>query len=608
MIRAFRGVDIEVGEGNGGAVGIYAAGAQGMSVDDVHVDMSRSGFAGKLTVDCSHSSSHTNIYGNIAMNPGFGGGNGAGGSHVNIGATGGAYGVYFTISDGAAVVLSAKLLGQSVSAVFFETLSERNPTGSSTIVSMSLVGLEVLHSGSGPAVAAGLGHGLTVLDSQIMCGQNASASVAVRATRANAYLSGVFSDCATLLQQPGTRHADMRSSSAGAIVHAIEVARGANNVNRNATAESDLAYIDGIRHANYSIGKTAVVSRVPVGVVAKRSPWDSRSFPSVLTAVDAVTQCGAMGDGRTDDTTALQRCLDTHERVLLPRGLFRISATLRMRPNTALLGVSQTHSVIAPLTSGFASSSKTQSGRETEAVPMLQTSSTGNATVAFIGLTTWWHLPSIFTLEWRARSGLWRSNYETRVCECLWLNNYVSAVTSPPCAAPSILATPKTKIRGGGIFVNFVNDEDILFTDHTHYRHVQVYDGGAGSSRVVFYGLNMEHAMSEANLEISGATQGVDIISLKTEGSNVIVWARDSSDVNLYSLGGGSDAFPNRSYYPPDFAPYEPTILRIERTAPYRLVNLNDAGRGNEGRPIVAIPPPTARNGFPLNRSILEDA
>ena len=69
MNQIFRGINIEIGEGNPGAIGLYADGAQGMAVNDVQVDMSRGGgFAG------------------------FAGGNGAGGSHVNIAAIGGRYG------------------------------------------------------------------------------------------------------------------------------------------------------------------------------------------------------------------------------------------------------------------------------------------------------------------------------------------------------------------------------------------------------------------------------------------------------------------------------------------------------------------------------------
>jgi hypothetical protein len=562
MNQGFRGIDIEIGEGNAAAIGIYASGAQGMSVDDVHVDMTRGGFAG------------------------FGGGNGAGGSHVNIAATGGCYGVYFTTADGAALVLSARLVGQSVSAVFYHT-SRFYHTDNSAVRSLSLVGLTIDHAGGGPAIDAGAGHAVTILDSEIMCGSGRvgagslfeataavqpASSVAVSA-QGNAYLSEVYTDCSTLLTQRGSRHPDIRVSAtadSNGITQAVEVARGVNTPNHGAVAESDLLYINGVRHLNHSITEVLQVHAVPADLTNRRQLWNSSVFPSLETATDAVTVCGAKGDGITDDTLPLQRCLDQHDYVLLPKGLFRISATLTMRPHTALVGISQTHSVIAPMSTGFSDSTE-----EGAFAPLVRTAVEGNATLAFVGLTTWWHLPSIFTLDWRARGGLWRSGYETRVCECLFLNNYKSRVSSPACAAPTILTVPKTQVRGGGSFLNFVNDEDILFTDK-NYRHVHVTDGGPGSHRLSFYALNLEHAMSEANLEIQGAKQGVEIISLKTEGSNAILWIRDSANVSLYSLGGGSDAFPNSSYFPSDFAPYTPTILRVERTSPYRLVNLND--------------------------------
>ena len=66
------------------------------------------------------------------------------------------------------------------------------------------------------------------------------------------------------------------------------------------------------------------------------------------------------------------------------------------------------------------------------------------------------------------------------------------------------------------MFVNFVNDEDILFTDHAHYRHLYVGDGGDGSDPLTLYALNMEHAMSEANMEIEGAHQGHTLTHSRT--------------------------------------------------------------------------------------------
>jgi hypothetical protein len=60
MNQAFRGINIEISPGNPGAIGLSACGAQGLAIQDVSVDMSHGGFAA------------------------FAGGNGAGGSHVNI--------------------------------------------------------------------------------------------------------------------------------------------------------------------------------------------------------------------------------------------------------------------------------------------------------------------------------------------------------------------------------------------------------------------------------------------------------------------------------------------------------------------------------------------
>ena len=41
---------------------------------------------------------------------------------------------------------------------------------------------------------------------------------------------------------------------------------------------------------------------------------------------------GVNGDGKTDDTAALQRAIDTHRVLYLPIGLYRVTDTLRLRP------------------------------------------------------------------------------------------------------------------------------------------------------------------------------------------------------------------------------------------------------------------------------------
>ena len=371
------------------------------------------------------------------------------------------------------MVLSGVFVGQTVSAIYYSNAS-KVPAWEAAIKSISLVGLTIQHSGSGPAIDAGPGHAITVLDTTIACGtpglltgsdSGDRNSTAIRA-QGNAYLNHVFfaAGCHTLLAQPGSRHSDViaaqvpGASPAVGTVEAVEVARGTNTFSRGAMTISDLMFVDGVRHPNRTISTTRPVGEIPAGLTTSRIPWDSARFPSVETATDATAVCGALGDGVTDDFAALQGCLNDHDAVLLPAGLYRVSGTLVMRPNTALIGVSQTHSVVAPMSRGFNGSDADTTEGDIP-VALLRTSREGNATIAFVGLTTWWHLPNVFTLDWRARGGLWRSNYETRVGECLWLDNYANRSRSVPCKPPAALTTPKTQVRGGGVFVNYVSDE-----------------------------------------------------------------------------------------------------------------------------------------------------
>ncbi|MGK6357054.1 glycosyl hydrolase family 28-related protein [Sphingomonas sp. DT-207] len=79
-----------------------------------------------------------------------------------------------------------------------------------------------------------------------------------------------------------------------------------------------------------------------------------RPLPPVSEWV-SVRSLGAKGDDATDDTAAIQKAIDTHRVVYLPAGFYRVTDTLRLRPETVLLGLhpSLTQIVLPDGTPGY---------------------------------------------------------------------------------------------------------------------------------------------------------------------------------------------------------------------------------------------------------------
>eukprot|EP00971_Amphidinium_carterae_P315850 6278563-Amphidinium_carterae.1 len=391
--------------------------------------------------------------------------------------------------------------------------------------------------------------------------------------------------CSRLLLEAGK---DLRPSPTG--WHYVQdFSYSVNNTKWGTTFNMDVAYLNNMQtiRQGWAVEHVWPSSAPDLTSLQSKHGLPIDEFPSFWTCQDAVYRCGAVGDGHQDDTEALQLCLNTYACVFLPKGRYRLSSSLVMQGRSSLIGLSQTHSVLIAASEGLSGSG---------AQPLLRTS-TEYTVVAFIGLVTWWHLSTVFTMDWRASDGIYLSNYESRYGECLWLMSYFSVSSNPQCATPTNLTLAKTVIRGGGRFYNLVSDEDIAFTSPS-YRHILVvHDEPAAKRELKFYGLNVEHSLSEANFEVrSGENLSIDIYALKGEGSLPLLWVRDADDFNLWGLGGGADALPlsNGSLYlPASFSSeqkrYAPAGLRIERTSSYRLVSLANPGRSSAGSPIHDI-------------------
>lgn len=108
---------------------------------------------------------------------------------------------------------------------------------------------------------------------------------------------------------------------------------------------------------------------------------------------------GVMGDDKTDDTVALQRAIDTHRVLYLPMGRYRVSDTIKLRPDSVLISLhpSLTHLYLADEAPKYAG---VGSGKA-----MLESAKGGNAIVSGLGMWTGGINPRAIALVWKAGEG-----------------------------------------------------------------------------------------------------------------------------------------------------------------------------------------------------------
>ncbi|QIK79059.1 gluconolaconase [Sphingomonas piscis] len=120
-----------------------------------------------------------------------------------------------------------------------------------------------------------------------------------------------------------------------------------------------------------------------------------RSLPPVGEWVNVRT-LGAKGDNATDDTAAIQRAIDTNKTVYFPAGFYLVTDTLRLRPDSVLVGLHPglTQIVIPDKTPAFQGVGAPKA--------LVQTAEGGEAVVVGLGLHTGGINPRAVGLLWTA--------------------------------------------------------------------------------------------------------------------------------------------------------------------------------------------------------------
>jgi hypothetical protein len=82
----------------------------------------------------------------------------------------------------------------------------------------------------------------------------------------------------------------------------------------------------------------ARIDQARIAALPKPLPPAIRALPDTKEWANVHT-LGVKGDGTTDDTAAIQRAIDTHRVLYFPIGFYRITDTLRLKPDTVLIGL-----------------------------------------------------------------------------------------------------------------------------------------------------------------------------------------------------------------------------------------------------------------------------
>jgi hypothetical protein len=122
---------------------------------------------------------------------------------------------------------------------------------------------------------------------------------------------------------------------------------------------------------------------------------DIRALPPMDTWANIRT-LGARGDGATDDTDAIRKAIETHEAIYFPSGQYRVTDSIVLRPDTILIGLhpSVTRIFLQDGTPAFQGVGSPK--------PLLETPQGGTNIVTGIGLYTNGINPRAVGLKWMA--------------------------------------------------------------------------------------------------------------------------------------------------------------------------------------------------------------
>jgi hypothetical protein len=119
----------------------------------------------------------------------------------------------------------------------------------------------------------------------------------------------------------------------------------------------------------------------PLTVFPEPAKKDIPELPAITTWAN-LKKLGAVGDGKTDDTKAIQDAIDKYPTIYVPQGWYKVSQTIKLKPNTVLIGLN-------PIATQFILDNNTEAfGGFGGPKALLESAKGGANVVSGIGLST----------------------------------------------------------------------------------------------------------------------------------------------------------------------------------------------------------------------------
>ncbi len=172
---------------------------------------------------------------------------------------------------------------------------------------------------------------------------------------------------------------------------------------------------------------------------AQKAPLPMAAWYPAVEAWTSVRDTGAVGDGKTDDTAAFTKALETSPAVYVPPGRYVLSDTVTLAAGSRIFSLHPRKSVLRlpDNTPGFTDAAQLR--------PLLTTAVGGNAVVHSLGFSV--------SRNAGAQTLLWQAGAESR-CADLWFTG-----DGGDPARDSVYASLHVR-GGGGTFCNIINGWD----------------------------------------------------------------------------------------------------------------------------------------------------